>query len=93
MKQKQTHNLIEVLQFCRENELPARVVGQWVWLQYKSRPSRDVLDKLKEFGFRWSKRRKQWHHNCGRASEPARDYEPWDRYPTKSLEEAFPSAP
>ena len=92
MKQEKTHNLIEVLQFCRVNKLPARVVGKWVWIKYPSKPRQSILDELKEFGFRWSKRRKQWAHNCGHPSLPARDYAPWDRYPTRALEEAFPSS-
>ncbi len=92
MKQQQTHSIIEVLQFCRENQLPARVVGRWVWLKFPSKPKSHILESLKEIGFRWSKRRGQWAHNCNHPSLPAKDYAPWDRYPTKSLEEAFPTS-
>ena len=91
MKQEKTNNIAEVLQFCRDNNLPARVVGKWVWLKYPSRPGAAMREKLEQIGFRWSKRRKQYHHNCGYTSEPA-SYPPWDRYGSKTLEEAFPSS-
>ncbi len=92
MEQEQSHNIVGVLQFCRDNKLPARVVGDWVWIKFSGKPKQSILDALKEFGFRWSKRRKQWAHNCGHPSKPAQDYAPWDRYPTRTLEEAFPSS-
>ena len=92
MKQEKLTNIVGVLQFCRENDLPARVVGRWVWIKFRSRPRPALREKLEQAGFRWSSRRKQYHHNCGHSSEPARDYEPWDRYPTRSLEEAFPTS-
>ena len=92
MKQENAPNIVEVLQFCRENDLPARVVGRWVWIKFPSKPGPVMKEKLEEIGFRWSKRRKQFHNNCGHPSEPARDYEPWDRYGSKPIEEAFPTS-
>ena len=92
MKQDKATNIVEVLLFCRENDLPARVVGKWVWLKFPLRPGPALREKLEQVGFRWSKRRKQFHHNCGHPSELARDYEPWDRYGSKTLEEAFPTS-
>ena len=91
MKQEQAHNIVEVLQFCRDNKLPARVVGDWVWIKFSAKPKQSILDALKDLGFRWSKRRKQWAHNCGHPSKPAQNYAPWDRYPTRSLEETLSS--
>ncbi len=91
MKQEKLNSIEEVLQFCRDNNLPARVVGKWVWLKFPLRPYASVREELEQAGFRWSNRRKQFHHNCGYPSEPARDYEPWDRYGTRTLEEAIPT--
>lgn len=85
---KSNHSIIEVLEFCKAQNLPARVVGRWVWIQFDSKPSSQTRESLKQFGFRWSRRRGQWAHNCGYVSRPARSYRPWDRYRTISLEEA-----
>ncbi len=82
------HSILEVLEFCSVQNLPARVVGRWVWIRFDSKPSAEVRQSLKDFGFRWSRRREQWAHNCGFASRPARSYRPWDRYRTMSLQEA-----
>ena len=92
MKLEKANNIVEVLQFCRDNNLPARVVGQWVWIKFPTKPRPAMREKLEQVGFRWSSRRKQWYHNCGYPSELARDYEPWDRYETRTLEEAFPTS-
>lgn len=89
MSQQQMHSMTEVLEFCRENSMPARVVGRWVWLKFPGKPKQAILDAIKSFGFRWSPRRKQWSHNCGVASQPARTYAPWDRYATRTLEETL----
>ena len=91
MEQEKTTNIEEVLQFCSDNNLPARVVGQWVWIKFPSKPNASIREKLEQIGFRWSSRRRQYHHNCGYPSELARDYEPWDRYSTQTLEDAFQS--
>ena len=58
-------SIIEVLEFCKVQALPARVVGKWVWIKFESKPSAEVRQSLKDFGFRWSRRRGQWAHNCG----------------------------
>lgn len=87
-KQSETSkNIIEVLEFCTSQNLPARVVGRWVWIKFESKPSAKIRQALKDFGFRWSKRRGQWAHNCGHTSKPARSYRPWDRYKTTMLED------
>jgi len=86
---KRNHTLIEVLEFCQEQELPARVVGRWVWILFESKPSADIRQALKDFGFRWSRRRGQWSHNCNHPTKPARGYKPWDKYQTVSLDDAI----
>ncbi|MCJ7828439.1 MAG: hypothetical protein MUP81_01705 [Dehalococcoidia bacterium] len=73
MKQEQRqehHSIIEVIEFCRANSLPADVVGHWVWVSFEQKPSDEIRQAMKDFGFRWSSRRGEWAHNCG--------------YPTKS---------
>jgi ribosome biogenesis GTPase A len=80
-------SIIEVLEFCKVQALPARVVGKWVWVKFESKPNADIRQALKDFGFRWSKRRGQWAHNCGHHSRPARNYRPWDKYQTTMLED------
>ena len=60
-----------------------------VWIEFKSKPSAEIRQALKDFGFRWSKRRGQWSHNCGRPTKPGRGYKPWDKYPTISMDEAL----
>ena len=86
---KSNHSIIEVLEFCKAQNLPARVVGRWVWIEFESKPSAEIRQALKDFGFRWSKRRGQWSHNCGQPTKPARGYKPWDKYPTISMDEAL----
>ena len=91
-RSKSNHSIIEVLEFCKAQSLPARVVGKWVWVKFDSKPSGQVRQALKDFGFRWSHRRGQWSHSCGHSSRPARSYRPWDKYQTITLEQAIESA-
>ncbi len=88
-KSKSNHSIIEVLEFCKAQNLPARVVGRWVWIKFESKPSAEIRQALKKIGFRWSRRREQWAHNCGRPTKPARGYKPWDKYQTVSIDEAY----
>lgn len=86
-KPKEVKSIIEVLEFCQEQKLPARVVGRWVWIKFESKPDADTRQALKDAGFRWSRRRGQWAHNCGHPTKPARSYRPWDKYQTTLLED------
>ena len=67
MRNKTEHTQIEVVEFCRDNNLPADLVGRWIWVKFDSKPSDEVRQAMKDFGFRWSKRRGEWAHNCGYA--------------------------
>lgn len=58
-------DIIEVLDFCVRHNLPAELVGRWVWLKFDQKPSKETRDKIKAVGFRWSRRRGKWAHNCG----------------------------
>ena len=86
------HSIVEVLEFAKARNLPARVVGRWVWIEFDSKPDSEIRQSLKDFGFRWSRRRGQWSHNCGHPTKPARGYRPWDKYQTVTLEEAHVNA-
>lgn len=33
----------------------------WTWINFASKPAQDVIDALKDFGARWSKRRSAWY--------------------------------
>lgn len=76
---KHTHNLIEVVEFCKEHQLDAEVVGRWVWITFQSKPDADTRNMLKSFGFRWSPRRGKWAHNCGHPSRSSTG-NPWLKY-------------
>ncbi|KKL57415.1 hypothetical protein LCGC14_2235670, partial [marine sediment metagenome] len=85
-KSKSNHSIVEVLEFCKAQALPARVVGKWVWIKFDSKPDTETRQALKDIGFRWSRRRGQWCHNCGLSTRPARNYRPWDKYETTLME-------
>ncbi len=87
----ESKSILEVLEFCKAQGLPARVVGRWVWCKFESKPSSEVRASLKSIGFKWSRRRGQWAHNCGHSARPARNYRPWDKYRTVGLDEACQS--
>jgi hypothetical protein len=92
LKDKSNHSIIEVLEFCKTQNLPARVVGKWVWIEFESKPSAEIRQSLKDYGFRWSKRREQWAHNCGLPTKPALNYKPWEKYQTLSIDEVLATA-
>jgi len=86
-KPKEVKSILEVLETCRTLDVPARVVGCWVWIKFESKPSAEIRAALKEMGFRWSRRRGQWANNCGNPTKPARSYRPWDKYQTTMMED------
>jgi len=73
-------NIQDVILACQEKEIPAYVVGRWVWASFSDKPSEEIRDALKTMGFRWIDKRKAWAHNCGYHSKPARGYDPRDKY-------------
>jgi len=84
----ESKSIIEVLEFCKELDLPARVVGRWVWIKFTEKPSKEIRTALKAMGFRWSHRRQQWANRCQcPPTKPARNYRPWDKYETTLLED------
>jgi hypothetical protein len=83
------HNLIEVVEFCRQQGIAdkAEIVGRWVWVEFDTKPSSELRQAMKDFGFRWSKRRGRWAHNCGHYSRPGQR-DPRFTYGHISLDEA-----
>jgi hypothetical protein len=70
----------EVIEFCRHNDFDAEKVGGWVWVSFDETPDEDLRQALKNYGFRWSPRRKKWAHNCGTPTKSARQSNPWEKY-------------
>jgi hypothetical protein len=70
-------SLPDVIEFCRDNDFPADIVGQWVWIRFDAKPSADVRDKLKGAGFKWINKRGQWAHDCGRPSRRGKGDPRW----------------
>ncbi len=58
-----------VIRACQEQEIPAVVVGRWVWVAFDDKPSDTIRRFLKSSGFRWVKDRQAWAHNCGHYSK------------------------
>ena len=58
-------DLASVVRFCQEHNLPADVVGRWVWVRFQSKPDPETRNLLKGAGFRWVRKRGQWAHHCG----------------------------
>jgi hypothetical protein len=69
----------EVVEFCKALSLDAEVVGKWIWVTFAQKPNRELIQQLKDFGFRWSPRREKWAHNCGHPCQPGSG-DPWDKY-------------
>jgi len=55
-------------------------VGDWLWLEFDSKPDENVRNNIKALGFHWNKRRKLWQCSCGVYSRPSED-DPRIKYP------------
>ena len=62
---ERTSSTVQVVEFCCRHNLPADVVGRWVWVEFPEKPSADTRALLKANGFRWVKSRAAWAHCCG----------------------------
>lgn len=47
--------------FRSGNEVEIKEEGSWVWVTFSRKPKEEVLQRLKELGGRWSKRRMAWY--------------------------------
>ena len=77
---QEAHDILEVVNFCNRLKLQAEQVGHWVWVTFQEKPKPFILKALKDFGFRWSRRRGKWAHNCGSPSMSGQG-DPWQKYP------------
>jgi hypothetical protein len=69
----------QAVAFCREHKLEAEIVGAWVWVTFAEKPDEAMRQLLRDFGFRWSARRRKWAHNCGTPSRAGKG-NPWEKY-------------
>ena len=69
----------QAVAFCREHKLQAEIVGSWVWVSFAEKPDEAMRQLLRDFGFRWSARRRKWAHNCGTPSRAGKG-NPWEKY-------------
>ncbi len=76
-------SVAEVVAFCQKLSLTAEQVGRWVWVTFAEKPDEAMRQALRDFGFRWSYRRKKWAHNCGNPTRSARKTNPWEKYDHK----------
>lgn len=81
-------NIIDVLELCVGNNLPAEIVGKYVWVTFDDKPDKIVREILKGAGFYWSKRRLAWMHPCGnRSTKPATRYHPIEKYGSVTVDQ------
>ncbi len=82
----QTHNLIEVVEFCKSLHLTADIVGRWIWVTFAEKPTTEIRQALKDFGFHWSPRRNKWAHNCGHPTRAGKQ-NPYIKYGHRRIED------
>ncbi len=85
-EQKAAVTVDEVVAFCQKHNLKAEVVGVWVWVSFDDKPDEAMRKILKDFGFRWSARRRKWAHNCGTPSRAGKG-NPWQKYSVRQVSE------
>ena len=80
-RQLPTGQLLKLLQAEAPQLLNvAKVVGEWVWIQFADQQTRDVTGTLAQFGFSWNRRRKTWQHPCGVFKWQPGDCDPRHRF-------------
>lgn len=63
-----------------------KVVGFWLWAEFQTKPAREVLNHLKEMGFRWNNNRKVWQNPFLIASRSTSG-DPRLKYGSKEIEQ------
>jgi len=71
--------IVEVVEFCKANQLTAELVGAWIWVSFDEKPDEDTRKLLKDAGFRWVRKRSKWAHNCGIPCKASKT-SPWSKY-------------
>jgi len=69
----------------------ARVVGQWVWVEFPNKPAPEIRRRLVDMGFRWNRKRNAWQNPCGHFTRAARGYDPRDKYGQTPIEDNAPA--
>jgi len=64
----------------------ARIVGNWVWVEFPGKPDADTLTFLKQTGFHWNRERLAWQHSCGHFARRNRRIDPRTYYGQQPLE-------
>lgn len=72
----------QMIEFCKVRGFNAELVGCWIWVSFETKPDEAARKVLKDAGFRWSKRRGKWAHNCGVKTKSSQG-NPWDKYDHK----------
>lgn len=90
-KQEENKQLMAAIEFVKKNHetitaeggKPERV-GEWVWIEFSSKPSAELRAALKGNGFRWIDIRGKWANPCGKSSRHGKG-DPRDRYGSEEL--------
>ena len=64
----------------------AYIVGAWLWVEFDSKPGKEIIEELREFGFRWNHSRRVWQHTGG-VFRPKSPGDPRWKYGRRELEE------
>ena len=83
----ETKTLEQVVEYCKFQRFDAERVGSWIWVSFDEKPDEATIANLKEYGFRYSPRRKKWAHNCGTPTKSAHQSNPWEKYQHFSVSE------
>ena len=78
--QQAPKTLEQVIEYCKFQRFDTEQVGSWIWVSFDEKPDESTLSCLKEYGFKYSPRRKKWAHNCGHPTRSAVNVNPWDKY-------------
>src|SRR5699024_9410960 len=73
--EKVKHEFTNFTDFINEflhHDITIDIVGTWVWVHGKDTFA--IKDKLKTYGFRWSKKHKKWYHNNGTEFKAKKGY-------------------
>jgi hypothetical protein len=55
---------VAVVRWTKHHNLPAELVGRWVWVTFTDKPAPEIRAALIRAGFRYSGKRRAWAHWC-----------------------------
>lgn len=56
-----------ISQILHYEDLVIEIVGSWIWLSSNTKP---IKDKLKDLGFKWAPKKKQWYYGQMKGRNP-----------------------